>query len=375
MHTDTAKLDLMTQVAAANLNAIPAAKSTEPRAFIEAAVNWFGHWWTMRSQWDTIAPGYCAMVFNPDFTGGGVPSGFSEKQAFRDAPDPNLGGHIHVSDSTLTRIFREDQGGHTEADSICRRLKTLSLSKAPCVIFAPQTGIMLAAEQGVAGPMTPCHLMTFDGVLTVPSLDSLMTGLYETELKYPETIPHLWRDKENFVPIFQAEKLFQGLLYIHLKGNTQGTCIVIREDQTNAGRTDLTLTSLNPLTTFVVEMKVLKSFFYHPQGKPVKPFPRKANENWANEGIDQLRGYRTAKQAKEAFLLLYDMRKKHAPLQKASERCKSESVLFRKYDIFNATARELRDAKKGRPKTRSAPAARPAAHSPASSASTPSGNI
>jgi hypothetical protein len=211
---------------------------------------------------------------------------------------------------------------------------------------------MIAAEAGVSGPTVPCHLMAFDGSLTVPNLDNLMTGLYNTELKYPETIPHLWRKKEKFIPIFQAEKLYQGLLYIHLKGNTQGTCIVVREDQTNAGRTDLTLTSLSPLTTFVLEMKVLKSFYYHPEGKPVKKFSQKENEEWAGSDINQVCDYRTVRQAKEAFLLLYDMRKKHAPLTKVSARCATTSVNFRKYDIFNATARDVRAARPKRSRTR-----------------------
>jgi hypothetical protein len=351
MSADTTKLDMMKQVAADHLNSIPSAKSDEPRAFIEAAVNWFGQWWKTRFSWDTIAPGYCALVLNHEFAAAGVPAGFSEKQLFRDAPDPNLGGHIHISDYSLSRVFR-DQGGHMDADSICRKLKALNLAAAPSVLFAPQTGVMIAAEGGVSGPVVPCHLMAFDGSLTVPNLDSLMTGLYNTELKYPETIPHIWRKKEKFIPIFQAEKLFQGLLYIHLKGNTQGTCIVVREDQTNAGRTDLTLTSLSPLTTFVLEMKVLKSFFYHPLGKPVKKFSKKENEVWADSGINQVCDYRIAKQAKEAFLLLYDMRKKHAPLIKVSARCAAKSVNFRKYDIFNATARDVRAAKPKRSKTR-----------------------
>jgi hypothetical protein len=99
-------------------------------------------------------------------------------------------------------------------------------------------------------------------------------------------------------------------------------------------------------------MKVLKSFYYHPQGKPAKKFSQKENEEWADSGINQVCDYRTAKQAKEAFLLLYDMRKKHAPLPKVSARCTEKSVHFRKYDIFNLTAREVRAAKPKRSKTR-----------------------
>jgi hypothetical protein len=201
MPGDPTKLAMMKQVAADHLNSIPAAKSDDPRAFIEAAVNWFGQWWKMRSGWDTIAPGYCALVLNHEFAAAGMPTGFSEKHLFRDTPDPNLGGHIHISDYSLSRVFR-DQGGHMDADSICRKLKALSLSEAPTVLFAPQTGVMIAAEAGVSGPIVPCHLLAFDGSLTVPNLDALINGLYDTELKYPETIPHLWRKKKSAFQFF-----------------------------------------------------------------------------------------------------------------------------------------------------------------------------
>jgi hypothetical protein len=62
--------------------------------------------------------------------------------------------------------------------------------------------------------------------------------------------------------------------------------------------------------------------------------------------------YRTAKQAKEAFLLLYDMRKKHLILSKVCARCTANSVNLRKFDIFNATARDIRAARPKRSKTR-----------------------
>lgn len=350
MPTDPAKLDLMKQVAAANLNTIPAAKSADPRSFIESAVNWLGKWWKLRPGWDNVAPGYCALVLNHEFATAGVPTGFLEKQLFRDAPDPHIGGHIHVSDYSLTRVFR-DQGGYTDADSICQKLKALNLTTAPCVLFEPQVGVMLIAEQGVSGHVARTALTTFDGTLTVANVDTLCNNLYNTALKYPETFPQIWWNKEQFVPMFQAEKLYQSLLYFYLKAHTQDTWIVVREDQTNAGRTDLTLNGLNPALAFVLEMKVLKSFFFHEKGKPWRPFSKKQNHAWANEGIDQVLGYRTAKQAKEAFLLLYDMRTKHAPLAKVTSRCTNERVLLRKFDIFNATARDTRAATPKQPKT------------------------
>ena len=341
----------MKQVATDHLNTIPSAKSSDTRAFIEAAANWFGKWWKLRPRWDSIAPGYCALVLNHEFAANGVPADFTEKQLFREAPDPFLGGHVHVSDFSLNRVFR-DQGGHADAASIWHRLKALSLGNAPCVLFDPQTGLMLLAEQGILGNITETQLLDFNGNLTVANLDTLADGLYATTLKYPETFPHVWRNKDQFVPTSDAERLYQGLLFIHLRAHTQGTCLVVREDQTNAGRTDLTLTQFTPQIVFVLELKVLKSFKYHPAGKPCRKFSRAENHAWADSGIDQVCDYRIARQADEAFLLLYDMRKQHQPIKKVISRCKAKSVHLRAYNIFNANARDIRVAKPKRPKTR-----------------------
>lgn len=169
-------------------------------------------------------------------------------------------------------------------------------------------------------------------------------------MKYPETWPQLWFNAPEFVPARETEKFYQNLLYFHLKANTQGTLIVVREDQTNAGRTDLTLNAMQSTLAFVMEMKVLRSCFYHSLGKPWRKWSKKQNEDWAHEGVDQVIDYRTAKHAREAFLLLYDMRKKHEVIQSVKDRCDTEQVQLRKYDIFNESARNIRKGKKPKPK-------------------------
>ncbi len=351
MTLDVFKRALMQEVVEAHLNSIPAAKSGDTRSFIEAAANWFSNWWSMKPNWGKISPGYCAIVLNHKFDEGGLPGGFAEKMYFRDAPASNIGGRIYVSDYSLTRVF-SDAGEHMDVDSIFRQLKATKLETAPCVIFAPETGILLIAENGISTNVAHTKLARFDGNLTVANVDHLLTSFYDTSLKFPETFPQIWWKKEACVPMFQAEKLYQNLLFIYLKANTQNTWVIVREDQSNAGRTDLTLNALNPQIVFVVEMKVLKSFFFDRRGRPARKFNRQQNIDWAYSGVDQVRDYQTAKAAREAFLLLYDMREKHDVLKRVATRCKKEKVLLRKYDIFNATARDTRALSPKQPKTR-----------------------
>lgn len=344
MSAGQSKTDLMRSVAAENLNSIPVADSITPRGFLENVSNWLGSWWRLRQKWTTVSPGYCALVFDPDFSTQAEAKGYELVRLFREAKSKNLGGAVYVTDYSLNKVYRK-KGAFEDANAIVKELEAGGLSKAPTVLFEPEAGILLLAQGGASEPLVTTQLGVFDGLLTVANVDKLLEGLYNSTLKYPETFPHVWFEKAKFIPIFKAEKLYQGLAFIHLRAMTQDTWLVVREDQNNAGRTDLTLSTLNPLTTYVLEIKVLKSFHYDANGKP-KPRPYKPEENeaWANSGVDQVMGYRLAQRAAAAFLLLYDMRDTNADIASVVARCGKESVEHRRYYIHNATARDTRAA-------------------------------
>ncbi|RRJ96404.1 hypothetical protein Ga0100231_021225 [Opitutaceae bacterium TAV4] len=342
MSAKQTKEDLMRSVAAANLNSIPVADSITPRGFLETASNWLGRWWHMRQKWQAVSPGYCALVFDPNFSAQTEAKDYELVKLFRDAYSKNLGGAVYVMDYSLNKVYRK-KGVFDDANAIVRELEAGGLATAATVLFEPEAGILLLAQDGVSEPLVTTQLGVFDGQLTVTNVDKLLEGLYNSTLKYPETFPHVWFEKAKFIPIFEAEKLYQGLAFIHLRAMTQNTWLVVREDQNNAGRTDLSLSTLNPQTTFVLEIKVLRSFHYDASGKP-KPRPYKPEENeaWANSGIDQVLGYRLAQSAAAAFLLLYDMRDTNADIASVATRCAKEDVEHRRYYIHNATARDTR---------------------------------
>jgi hypothetical protein len=78
-----------------------------------------------------------------------------------------------------------------------------------------------------------------------------------------------------------------------------------------------------------MEFKVLKSFAYEPAGKPTRPWTLAKNSAWAAQGIEQVMSYRTARAANEAFLLLYDLRKKETKLKAVVSRCKTQAIRLR----------------------------------------------
>lgn len=344
MSANQTKANLMRNVAAANLNSIPTADSITPRGFLENASNWLGGWWRVRQKWTTVSPGYCALVFDPDFSALAESKGYELVKLFREAKSKNLGGAVYVTDYSLNKVYRK-KGAFEDANAIVTELEAGGLAKAPTVLFEPEAGILLLAQGGASEPIVTTQLGVFDGQLTVANVTKLLDGLYNSTLKYPETFPHVWFDKTKFIPIFEAEKLYQGLAFIHLRAMTQDTWLVVREDQNNAGRTDLSLSTLNPQTTYVLEIKVLRSFHYKASAKP-KPRAYKPEENeaWANSGVDQVMGYRVAQAAAAAFLLLYDMRDANADIASVVARCNTERVEHRRYYIHNATARDTREA-------------------------------
>ena len=340
------KIDMMAAVAASSVNAIPLAASDTPEAFVEAAVNWFGKWWRLRPSWPHVTPGYCALVFDPDLERKPTTTGFAVARLFRDAPTSALGGAIYVSDAALAKVFRQ-HGSFPDAEALVVVLEAAGLAECPAVLFEPTVGAMLLAQNGVRQPCVRLQLGAFDANLTVANVDKLLTELYVSTLKYPETFPHMWFKAPTLIPMPYAEKFFQGVALIHLRAMAQENWTVRPEENTNAGRADLSISTTAPACVFVMEIKVLKSFHYNAKGQ-CRPFDDQENEDWADAGIHQVIDYRVAKQASEAFLLLYDMRKKDCDIAAVTNRCTKEKVLHRRYFIHNQSATKIRKSRKKR---------------------------
>lgn len=338
------KEDIMREVAAAKVNLIPVAASNTPEAFVEVASNWLGKWWRLRPRWQQVTSGYCALVFDPDFEGKSAAAGFAVARLFRDAPTASLGGAIYVSDVALAKVFRQ-QGTFPDAEALIAALEAAGLTDRPAVLFEPSVGAILLAPQSVRQPCVRLQLGAFDANLTVANVDKLLTELYVTTLKYPETFPHVWSKAPKFIPMPYAEKFFQGVALIHLRAMAQENWTVRPEDNTNAGRADLAISTTAPACMFVMEIKVLKSYHFNAKGH-LHAFNSTENKDWADDGIKQVIDYRTAKQAAEAFLLLYDMRKKDADIAVVAKRCTKDQVLHRRYFIHNRSATKIRKAAK-----------------------------
>ncbi len=336
--------NILREVAAEYLNTIPATRSDNPKAFIETVVTWIGGWWKLKDRWQSITPGYCAFLLQPDFARSPLPEGFELITMFRDAPASNIGGAIYVCDYALKKVCRL-RGDFPDANAIVATVKANGLTNVPSVLFDPEAGTLIISYKGAASRDAIFQLHGLDAALTVANIDRILQSLYDSSLRYPTDFPHMWRNAAAFVPIFYAEKFFQSLVFLQLKAVTQKTCVVVKEDHTNAGRTDITIYSYNPQCTFVLEFKVLKTFEYEPAGRPTRPWSLADNCDWAIKGVEQLIGYKTARDASEAFLILYDLRKTGTALKRVIVRCTKEAIKLRKYFIYNATPASLRKKK------------------------------
>jgi hypothetical protein len=330
------KKDLMAAVAAANVNAIPVAPSGTGEAFVQFVSTWLGKWWRLREKWETVSPGFCALICEPDFARNPAFKDFELVELFREAPASTIGNAMYVTDGVLGRVYRK-RGSFGDADAIVKEIGALGLTTKPAIIFEPEVGIRLVAREGIKEPLTVMQFGEFSPALTIENVDKQLMCLYTSTLKYPTNFPQIWFNASKFIPIFKAEKLFQSTALIHLRAIAQDTWFVRTEDDNNAGRTDISIATLSPPCLFVLEIKVLKSYKYNPKNHAVV-FKEEENVAWAAVGITQVLGYRVAQQASEAFLLLYDMRQKDEELGVIQERCAKENVLPRRYFIHNETA-------------------------------------
>jgi hypothetical protein len=341
------KKDVMAAVVTSTVNSIPVAPSGTSDAFVEFASNWFGKWWRRREKWQTVSPGYCALVCDPDFSANPAFKDYELVHYFREAPTKTMGGAIYVTDDVLAKVYRK-RGSFDDANAVVKEICGVGLADVPAVLFEPEVGTMLLAEKGVSQPPTVIQLGPFSPALTVENVDKQLTFLYTSTLKYPTNFPQIWFNAPKLIPIFDAEKLFQSTALIHLRAIAQENWFVRPEDDNNAGRTDISISTLNPTCVFVLEMKVLKSFKYNPDCYAVV-FKPEENEAWAGVGINQVIDYRLAQQASEAFLLMYDMRQKDEDLPAITARCLKEKVQPRRYFIHNTTASKLHKAPNPKP--------------------------
>jgi uncharacterized protein (DUF2147 family) len=337
----------MKAVVAQNLNAIPVVPSGTSDAFIQLASNWLGKWWRLRERWQTVSPGFCALICEPDFTVKAAFKDFEIVELFREMPAKTMGGAIYVTDGVLGKVYRK-KGSFDDANAIVKEICSAGLAGNPAVLFEPEVGTMLLAKGGVNQPPTLMQFGSFSPALTIENLDKQLTWLYTSTLKYPTNFPQIWFNAPKFIPIFEAEKLFQSTALIHLRTNQVSCAIARTEDDNNAGRTDISISTLSPPCVFVIEIKVLKSFKYNHRSYALV-HKDEENMKWATEGITQVVGYRLAQQASEAFLLLYDMRQKEEKITLIKDRCVKDNVLPRHYFIHNATAAKVNKRTMQRP--------------------------
>ena len=232
-------------VTTSNVNSIPIAPSGTPDAFVQFVSSWLGKWWRLREKWKSISRGYCGLVCAPDFEKAAAFKDFELVELFREAPASTLGGAIYVTDEVLGKVYRK-KGSFSDASAMVKVVCAVGLAQNPAVLFEPEIGTMLLATGGVKQPPTVMQFGSFSPALTIQSVDKQLTGLYNSTLKYPTNFPQIWFKPDKFIPIFKAEKLFQSTALIHLRAIAQDTWFVRTEDDNNAGRTDISISTLDP---------------------------------------------------------------------------------------------------------------------------------
>lgn len=147
--------------------------------------------------------------------------------------------------------------------------------------------------------------------LTEVSLDKILYEFNETNVATPNcqcTQIKVWNDSTNYIPAPLTEKKIQDLLFLFLQAKLSPTHRVEYEKSLRSGRIDLIVNRrIKPgvwEAYAAIELKVARSFSN--TGKPKSPgFLTKHMAR----GYKQIKAYKAELEARQGWLVLYDMRK------------------------------------------------------------------
>ena len=187
----------------------------------------------------------------------------------------------------------------------------------PCVAYAPEVDISTVHffPDGVANPNSRIDVVIRDAAVTVEDVVAIIDRLHDRQLKTPDgqgKIGKLWKDARAGVPVAQVEETFQ--MYVETALNVQlYNCKIRREQGTVAGRLDLEVEQRDSITgalirPVIIELKVVRSL----NSKRNAQSPS-SQRTWIEEGVDQAASYAEERDATEALLCCFDMRKEPDP--------------------------------------------------------------
>lgn len=305
-----ASTDVVRETAARDSANIPTAAASDPLAFTTSVLDYVQDR-RLRNGGQLGMTKPAVFVFADYPRSEADARGFQRVQGFVFASARDISGALHVSSASLTDVFEL----RDKCDTVEQAFEALSaarLDDKPSVIILPDANEAIVCSEGSRNEALCGRVSLVQSTLSDEAISALLTTFYEVWLRVPEDYARIWHgDASLRVPVERAEKAIQRLLFPFARSTFRSTHDVRREDDTPAGRADITIIPLPDQQSpdaCVLELKVLRAKHFNVDPQNARRCPATVNEAAIVEGINQAVNYRREKHLSMAYLCCYDCR-------------------------------------------------------------------
>ena len=275
---------------------------------------------------------------------------FERVPGFQFAWNRNIGGAIHVVGANLGEVF-ELPSQCSANDGAFAAMLRLRLHEWPAVIADADGSQAIICPGGTQNESGSLKVRLQDAPMTSAAVDGLLTDFYENWLITPNESAPVWHHPGRRVPAENAEKAVQRLLFPFARATFRKTHDVRKEDDTMAGRADITLmprADRPSPESCVLELKVLRERHFHSDSHQAAACPPTVNEQAVVDGINQGMMYQRQLHNTMTYLCCYDFRAADDDtiLSKYASDAASKGITCRRYYLY-ASAPEYRTAQPG----------------------------
>ncbi len=340
------------EILKSRVGAISPQPSDSARAFLEAATFWVNEWAMKHGEAAITMVQPFALVYRvEDAPAAAGP--WTTHHLFREHRPLEIGGLVAVTTTSMLKV-QVYTSGCTQLPKLCDCIEALGLAGQPMLVVDPKNKSMIYAPKGLEGERAELPIVLVPIThLTAQMVEGSLNDFHSGYLEYPDGYAHIWYERSSRTMMRDAEAIVRDHLYLHFRNVTFQSQYVAREEQTTAGRPDVSIHDIQdqPKTNYLFELKVLRSRGMPKLGSArpaasvssAKTYNEKSMLLHARMGVRQAAKYQKANKAKAAYICLYDGRDDDTPMPTVRALAQAEGIEYRKYYMQISTRDDLTD--------------------------------
>lgn len=328
------------------LPGLSSAPSDSPEAFLEVAMSWLSAWINEHGEDAVRKVAPFALVYTPTVPGTSISGHWVKAPFFRDARPLALSGLIVATSTSMLDVCTQATNAK-DLSELGSQLCALGLEEYPMLVVDARRGMVLHC---VGGPERKRTTMTLEMSpivdLTQQLIDEELDRFHGQNTQYPDGLTHAWHDRAQRVIRSDSEAIIRDELYKHFKYVAFRSKYIVREEQTPAGRTDISIydSHQNNILACVLELKVLRSRGMNKKtGAGSRPYDLNIMMRHARMGVRQAQKYKevASPNAKWAYICLYDGRDKDTAMPDIEAVAVARGVIYKKFYMEKSTRDDL----------------------------------